>query len=394
MTGMTQAQINDAAKAHGFLDPNDYVAISFWIISIAMVAATVFFLMESTTVGGHWKTSMNVGALVTLVAGVHYFYMREFWVQIGTSPILYRYIDWSITVPLQMIEFYLILAAVQPSISSMMFWRLLIGTVIMLASGYCGEAGFVNAWIGFIVGMAGWGAILFEIFAGEAGQTASGDSKVNDKVKSSFNTMRFIVTAGWSIYPLGYFFGYLMGGVDDNILNLVYNLADLVNKIAFCLAIWACAKSDDENWAQLSEILSKPVGSGLISADGVAGGFNQVARDEAATKLIGNHSRVVGDICNSQPKTQTNLTRVSSGSEGEVDKMLREVARRLLGRRPGATSIPAQTTGNKQVWQQTAAYLAARTQSTDQQCPGRKADFSQDAAAAFLAVVKEVAETA
>ena len=67
---------------HGFLDPNDPVAISFWIISISMVAATVFFLMESTTVNVHWKTSMNVGALVTLAAAVQYFYMREFWVQI------------------------------------------------------------------------------------------------------------------------------------------------------------------------------------------------------------------------------------------------------------------------------------------------------------------------
>merc|ERR1712029_655145 len=115
----------------GFLDPNDPVAISFWIISIAMVAATVFFLMESTAVGTHWKTSMNVGALVTLVAAVHYFYMREFWVIIGMSPILYRYIDWSITVPLQMIEFYLILSAVQKDISVAMFWRLLVGTVFM-----------------------------------------------------------------------------------------------------------------------------------------------------------------------------------------------------------------------------------------------------------------------
>ena len=74
--------------AHGFLSPNDPVAISFWIISISMVAATVFFLMEALTVDTHWKTSMHVGALVTLVAAVHYFYMREFWVQIGTSPIL------------------------------------------------------------------------------------------------------------------------------------------------------------------------------------------------------------------------------------------------------------------------------------------------------------------
>merc|ERR1711959_350907 len=127
---------------HGFLNPNDAVAISFWIISISMVAATTFFLMESMNVAYHWKTSMNVGALVTLVAAVHYFYMREFWVTLHTSPILYRYIDWSITVPLQMIEFSLILRAVKPDISAGMFWRLLVGTVVMLAFGYAGEAKF------------------------------------------------------------------------------------------------------------------------------------------------------------------------------------------------------------------------------------------------------------
>merc|ERR1711982_298016 len=139
----------DVADLKGFLNPNDPVAISFWIISIAMVAATVFFLMGSQSVGYHWKTSMNVGALVTLVAAVHYFYMREFWVQIGSSPIVYRYIDWSITVPLQMIEFYLILSAVQPDIGVGMFWRLLGGTVVMLAFGYVGEADIINAWVGF-----------------------------------------------------------------------------------------------------------------------------------------------------------------------------------------------------------------------------------------------------
>merc|ERR1712038_218460 len=228
----------------GFLNPSDPVAISFWIISIAMVAATVFFLMESMAVGLHWKTSLNVGALVTLVAAVHYFYMREFWVQIGTSPIVYRYIDWSITVPLQMVEFYFILAAVKPDLGVGMFWRLLVGTIFMLAFGYVGEAGIINPWVGFMVGMAGWAFILFEIFVGEAGKVAGSDEKVSEHVKNSFNTMRFIVTAGWSIYPLGYYFGYLLGSVDDSALNLVYNLADFVNKIAFCLAIWASAKKD------------------------------------------------------------------------------------------------------------------------------------------------------
>merc|ERR1712196_272286 len=93
-------------------------------------------LDESTSVSMHWKTSLNVGALVTLVAAVHYLYMREFWVLIHGSPILYRYIDWSITVPLQMIEFNLILKAVQPDVSSGMFFRLLLGTVLMLTFGY------------------------------------------------------------------------------------------------------------------------------------------------------------------------------------------------------------------------------------------------------------------
>merc|ERR1712154_747471 len=128
--------------------------------------------MESVNVGNHWKTSLNVGALVTLVAAVHYFYMREFWIIVHGSPILYRYIDWSITVPLQMIEFYLILSAVQKNISAAMFWRLLGGTVLMLAAGYMGEAGFCHPWAGFIAGMAGWGYILYEIFQGEAGRVA------------------------------------------------------------------------------------------------------------------------------------------------------------------------------------------------------------------------------
>jgi bacteriorhodopsin len=230
--------------AHGFLSPDDPVAISFWIISISMVAATVFFLMESMNVGAHWKTSMNCGALVTLVAAVHYFYMREFWIQLHGSPILYRYIDWTITVPLQMIEFYLILKAVQPSLDQGIFFRLLLGTVAMLASGYAGEAKFVAPMAGFVFGMSGWGFILFEIFMGPAGQAAGQQS--NKYVQSSFNTMRIIVTVGWSIYPLGYFFGYLLGQVNADVLNLVYNLADFVNKIAFVLAIWVSAKASTE----------------------------------------------------------------------------------------------------------------------------------------------------
>ena len=232
-----------ALAAGGNLEPNDPVGITFWLISIAMVAATVFFLMESLRVDGKWRTSMIVGGLVTLVAAVHYFYMRDVWVATGASPTVFRYVDWLITVPLQMIEFYLILAACT-AIAVGVFWRLMIGTMVMLVGGYLGEAGFINSTVGFVIGMAGWGYILYEIFAGEAGKVAADSAPPS--VQSAFNTMRLIVTVGWAIYPLGYFFGYMTGGVDANSLNLIYNVADVVNKIGFCLAIWAAATSQSE----------------------------------------------------------------------------------------------------------------------------------------------------
>ena len=211
------------------LAPDDPVGISFWIISVAMVAATAFFFLESLRVQGKFRTSLVVGGLICLVAGVHYFYMRE--------PTVFRYVDWIVTVPMQMIEFYLILAAVT-AVSLGVFWRLLIGTVVMVVAGYLGEAGFIDTTIGFVVGMAGWAYILYEIFSGEASASAS---KAAPAVQSAFNTMKWIVTIGWAIYPLGYFLGYLAGGTDDATLNIVYNVADFINKIGFCLAIWAAA---------------------------------------------------------------------------------------------------------------------------------------------------------
>jgi bacteriorhodopsin len=243
---------------HGFLNPDDEVAISFWVVSMAMIASTCFFLWESMSINHHWKTSMNVGSLVTLIAGVHYFYMREYWVTIQMSPIVYRYIDWSLTVPLQMIEFYLILSAVKPDLGSGMFYRLLIGTVTMLLFGYLGEALIINPWVGFIVGMLGWFFILFEIFVGEGAKVAANMDDVSDAVRSAFGTMRFIVSIGWSIYPLGYFFGYLMGAVSDRPLNLIYNVADFVNKIWFCLAIWGAAKTETLH-GHANKVLNAPL---------------------------------------------------------------------------------------------------------------------------------------
>ena len=167
--------------------------------------------------------------------------MRNVWVQTGYSPIVFRYIDWLITLPLQMIEFYLILLTVR-KVSGGIFWRLLIGSLAMIIGGYLGEAGYINTILGFIIWMAGWIYVLYEIFSGETGKVATRSG--NKAFVTAFSALRMIVTVGWSIYPLGYVFGpALTDSVDSNSLNVIYNLADFINKIVFGLIIWAAAIS-------------------------------------------------------------------------------------------------------------------------------------------------------
>jgi bacteriorhodopsin len=231
--------LSGAANAETvLLASDDFVGISFWLVSMACLAATVFFFLERSSVPAGWRVSITVAGLVTGIAFIHYMYMREVWIMTGESPTVYRYIDWLITVPLLMLEFYFVLAAVGKA-NSGVFWRLLLGSIVMLVGGYLGEAGYINSMLGFVIGMAGWIYILYEVFSGEAGKMAAKSG--NKALVTAFGAMRMIVTVGWAIYPLGYVFGYLTGGVDANSLNVIYNAADFLNKIAFGLIIWAAA---------------------------------------------------------------------------------------------------------------------------------------------------------
>ena len=231
--------ISNSAQAEvALLQPDDFVGFTFWFVSMACLAATVFFFLERGSVAPGWKTPITVAGLVTGITFMHSMYVRNVWVTTGDSPIVYKYIDWLITMPLLALQFYLILSAVRKT-SSTIFWKLFIATLVMVFGGYAGEAGYILPFLGFVIWMTGWIYILYEIFSGEAGKLV--DKSTNEAFVTAFETMRMIVTIGWAIYPLGYVFGYLTGGVDSNTLNVIYNFADLINKIAFGLVIWIAA---------------------------------------------------------------------------------------------------------------------------------------------------------
>jgi len=91
------------AASGGDLNASDYVGVSFWLVTAALLAATAFFFVERDRVAAKWKTSLTISGLVTGIAFWHYLYMRGVWIDTGETPTVFRYIDWLLTVPLLII---------------------------------------------------------------------------------------------------------------------------------------------------------------------------------------------------------------------------------------------------------------------------------------------------
>jgi bacteriorhodopsin len=226
------------------LASGDVVGFTFFIGYMAMFAATVFFFFERQSVEGKWRTSLLVSGLITMIAAVHYYYMRDVWMETQTSPTQFRYIDWTLTVPLMCVEFFLILRPAGAKTSLM--WKMIAYSVIMLVTGYIGEA--IDPGNNVIWGIAstlGWAGIIYEIFFGSAKDLAMNSS--SPAVLSGFKALRLFALIGWGIYPIGYMTldGNLLAGLDLN-MDLIYNIGDAVNKIGFGLVIYSIAKNSSK----------------------------------------------------------------------------------------------------------------------------------------------------
>lgn len=223
------------------LAAGDVIGFTFFIGYMAMFAATVFFFFERQNVEGKWKTSLLVSGLITMIAAVHYYYMRDVWMATGESPTQFRYIDWTLTVPLMCVEFYLILRAAGAKTGLM--WRMIAYSVVMLVTGYIGEAiDPANNVIWGIASTLGWAGIIYEIFFGSAKNLM--ESSASPAVQQGFKALRLFALIGWGIYPIGYMTleGNLLAGVSLN-MDLIYNIGDAVNKIGFGLVIYGIARN-------------------------------------------------------------------------------------------------------------------------------------------------------
>ena len=216
-----------------------------------MMAAAVFFFFSINSVDRKWRTSILVSGLITFIAAVHYYYMRDYWASTQESPTFFRYVDWILTVPLMCVEFYLILKVA--GATKKLLWTLIGASVVMLVTGYFGEAVYVEsaAMWGLVSGLA-YFYIVYLIMFGEAKALAT---KAGGNVLSAHNMLCKFVLIGWAIYPLGYMIGTASGqwysfmgnlGID---MNVVYNIGDAINKIGFGLVVYSLAVASSKEVA-------------------------------------------------------------------------------------------------------------------------------------------------
>lgn len=223
------------------LQATDIASGTFSLLLVTTVAATVLLVMGTGWVSKKWKLPVALAGMVTLVSALHYFEASQLWQASGQMPVIYRYIAWFVTMPLQVVALYFFIGAMAP-LSTWLFWRLLVVAVVMVLARYLGETNLMYPTLGFLIGLVAWLYILGEVFFGRMGEVSA--KSANFSVHRGYFWLRLIVTVGWAVYPLCYFVAGFAGGVAENKLNIVYNLADLVNQIAFGLTILTAAMKD------------------------------------------------------------------------------------------------------------------------------------------------------
>jgi sensory rhodopsin len=233
-------------QMHAIANDN-YVAFTFFVGTMAMMGACVFFFFEMSNVDKKWRTSILVSGLITFIAAVHYYYMRGYNLETGESPVFFRYVDWILTVPLMCVEFYLITKKAGGKIG--LLWKLIFASVVMLVTGYIGEAIYgkeTQSWIwGLISGLA-YFYIVYLIWFGEVAALAK---NAGPAVATAVRTLGWFVLVGWAIYPVGYIAGtegglFGMKMFQGLSMDIVYNIGDAINKIGFGLVIYALAQKD------------------------------------------------------------------------------------------------------------------------------------------------------
>lgn len=214
------------------------VAFTFILVFFGMLAGSIFFMMEKDRVAPEFRQSVVVAALVCGIAALSYYYMKDIYLA-GTStgssqfPTAFRYIDWVLTVPLMITKFPSLLGL--GARGRQIIITLVSLTVVMILTGYIGEINAENTAIhlGFWgIGMVAGAAVFALLFLA----MRELPEKLDPIVRKTIMSMFALVLIGWMVYPIGYLAPSF--GLAPEMRELVYNIADLTNKVGLGLIVY------------------------------------------------------------------------------------------------------------------------------------------------------------
>ncbi|MBF8153015.1 bacteriorhodopsin [Exiguobacterium sp. TBG-PICH-001] len=224
----------------------------FWVGFVGMAAGTLYFLVERNSLAPEYRSTATVAALVTFVAAIHYYFMKQ---AVGESGLLseidgfpteIRYIDWLVTTPLLLIKFPLLLG-LKGGKGRSLLTKLVIADIIMIIGGYIGESsinlagGFTQLGLwAYVVGCIAWFYIIYLLFTNV---TKAAEDKPAP-IRKALLQMRLFILIGWAIYPVGYAVTLFAPGIEVQLVReLIYNFADLINKVGFGLIAFFAVKT-------------------------------------------------------------------------------------------------------------------------------------------------------
>lgn len=216
----------------------DLTAASFSVALFGLAATTVLLLMGTAWVERKWRLPVALCAIAALIGIGSVYEAREAWLAGHGVPVVYHYVGWTVSMPLQVIALYY-LARTAGKLTAGLFWRLVVVSVLMVFVRYLGEAQFMHPTLAFLIGLVFWLYLLGEFYFGRMDDVVR--NSTGDHLRRGYFWLRLIVTIGWAIYPLGNFLTGFAGIVDDGSLSVAYNISDILNRMAFGVAVLATA---------------------------------------------------------------------------------------------------------------------------------------------------------
>lgn len=222
----------------------------------AMGIGFVYFLVSRNRVAPQYRSAVTMSAMICGIAAYHYWRIFGQFADGGTWNEGYRYADWLLTVPLLVAEL-VVVSGVSKAVAKKVTPRLVVGALLMIATGYPGEVAAHGSTERTV-----WGAIsgafmlyvLYELFAGEVGKALKSQA---GEVGKKLNNVRYLLLFTWGIYPIFYILGdetswlakQIGLSVEEaaTVIQVGYSASDVLAKAAYGLVIMSIALSRSES---------------------------------------------------------------------------------------------------------------------------------------------------